>query len=62
MSFYRVNAATIYRVAHDTSITAEERQELIAQLLRLMSCETLVTVEELQPVASAGDTASAKPS
>jgi hypothetical protein len=48
MPFYRVNAATIYSVAHDTSITADERKGLIAQLLRLMTCDTPVSVDAAQ--------------
>jgi hypothetical protein len=40
MLFYELNAATIFNVAHDQQMTPSDRRALIAQLLRLMACDT----------------------
>jgi hypothetical protein len=40
--FYRVNAETIFRVAHDQSMTEDARKDLIARLLEMMACDHVV--------------------
>jgi hypothetical protein len=36
---YRVNAVTIFNVAHDASMSEAERKDLIARLLQMMACD-----------------------
>jgi hypothetical protein len=40
--FYRLNAETIFRVAHDQSMSEDARKELIARLLEMMACDQVV--------------------
>jgi hypothetical protein len=46
MHFYEVNANTIYSVAHDATMSVDERKQLIARLLEMMACDTPVSVDE----------------
>ena len=45
MTIYEINAATIYRVAHDAKMDEQSRLRLIAQLLRAMCADQPVTTE-----------------
>lgn len=51
MTIYELNAATIYSVAHDASMTEDERRRLIAQLLKLMACDTPADPSQVQPAS-----------
>lgn len=48
MTIYEINAAAIYRVAHDAKIDEQGRLKLIAQLLRAMCADNPAPTEALR--------------